>query len=247
MTISPDFSSIYTKIWEIYISQCSTNSKLRYTELGNLFQLTAAKHSDLGGMSFFDMQKNNQAWVSSRMRFEIFDLPRWHEEVAITTWIESLDGVRSVRNLEMIQNGKKIAGASTLWVVLNTEKRRPDSIAISHDHLQKFPDKKATSKNYQAVPLDFPTEIIAEHRVKYSDLDVVNHVNNVKYLEWCLDYVDRAILEQNGITALEMNFIRELNDQDNVFIETVRLKNEQLFYIRHAGKICFALHLFYKC
>ncbi len=246
MIVSPDFSSIYTKIWEIYISQCSTNSTLRYTELSNLFQLTAAKHSDLGGMSFFDMQRHNQAWVSSRMRFEITDLPKWHEEVEITTWIESLDGVRSVRNLEMIQNGKKIVGASTLWVVLNTEKRRPDSIAISHDHLQKFPDKKATSKEYQAIALDFPTEIVAEYRVKYSDLDVVNHVNNVKYLEWCLDYVDRTILEKNSITALEMNFIRELNDQDSVFIETVRLENEQLFYIRHKDKICFALHLYYK-
>ena len=79
MPISPEFQSIYTKKWEIFISQCSSNSSLRYTELSNLFQLTAAKHSDLGGMSYFEMQENNQAWVLSRMRLEIEHLPLWHD------------------------------------------------------------------------------------------------------------------------------------------------------------------------
>lgn len=246
MPVSTEFSSIYTQIWEIFISQCSTNSKLRYTELSNLFQLTAAKHSDLGGMSFFDMQKKQQAWVSSRMRFEIFDLPQWHEKVSISTWIESLDGIRSVRNLEMHQNGKKMVGASTLWVVMNTQKRRPEPIALSHDHLEKFPEKKATSQDYEKVNLQHDTQVVATHKVKYSDLDVVNHVNNVKYLEWCLDYVERSLLENNQIKALEMNFLRELNDQDVVTIETIRQSDEQLFYIKKEQIICFALHLFYS-
>lgn len=246
MKISDTFKSIYTQEWEIYISQCSTNSKLRYTELSNLFQLTAAKHSDLGGMSFFDMQKQHQAWVSSRMRFEIFDLPKWHEEVTITTWIESLDGVRSIRNLEMWQGSTKLAGASTLWVVLNTQKRRPEPIALSHDHLTKYPEKKATSIDYQKIDLNIPTQIVGKHQVKYSDLDVVNHVNHVKYLEWCLDFVDRSILDQNKIKAFEMNFIKELNDQDTVDIETAIWQNEQVFYIKNNNQVCFALHLYYS-
>jgi acyl-ACP thioesterase len=40
-------------------------------------------------------------------------------------------------------------------------------------------------------------EILLKNSI-LSDLDIVNHVNNVKYLEWCLDMVDEnIILNQN--------------------------------------------------
>ena len=244
MPISSEFQSIYTKKWEIFISQCSTNSSLRYTELSNLFQLTAAKHSDLGGMSYFEMQENNQAWVLSRMRLEIEHLPLWHEEVEVKTWIESLDGVRSVRNIQMIQDGKPIAGASSLWVVLNTEKKRPDGIAINHDHLTKHPDLKATQKDYDRVDLNIKTKKIADYKVKYSDLDIVKHVNNVKYLEWCLDYIPVEILENNGIKALDLNYLNELNYQDEVSIEISEIiENSIYLYIKKDEKIYFALKI----
>jgi hypothetical protein len=32
-------------------------------------------HSDMGGISFSDMQEFNQAWVLSKMRVEITELP----------------------------------------------------------------------------------------------------------------------------------------------------------------------------
>ena len=242
MPISPEFKSIYTKNWEIFISQCSWNSSLRYTELSNLFQLTAAKHSDLGGMSYFEMQESNQAWVLSRMRLEIDHLPIWHEEVEVKTWIESLDGVRSVRNIQMLQNGKPIAGASSLWVVLNTQKKRPEGIAISHDHLVKYPDLKATAKDYNRVDLNVETKKITEYKVKFSDLDIVKHVNNVKYLEWCLDYIPVEYLENNAIKALDLNYLNELNLDDVISIESSEIIDNSIhMYIKKEEKIYFAL------
>jgi hypothetical protein len=52
------------------------NGYLKYTDLCNMLQLTAASHSDMGGISFSDMQEFNQAWVS-KMRVEITELPKW--------------------------------------------------------------------------------------------------------------------------------------------------------------------------
>jgi acyl-ACP thioesterase len=44
--------------------------------------------------------------------------------------------------------------------------------------------------------------MLFERKVSLSDLDIVNHVNNVKYLEWCLDLVDLKL----GQKSFEMNF-----------------------------------------
>jgi hypothetical protein len=52
------------------------NGYLKYTDLCNMLQLTAS-HSDMGGISFSDMQEFNQAWVLSKMRVEITELPKW--------------------------------------------------------------------------------------------------------------------------------------------------------------------------
>ena len=90
MPIAPNFTSVLSKDWEINFTQCAPNGYLKYTDLCNLLQLTAAAHSEIGGISFADMQEFNQAWVLSRMRVEITALPKCNDIVTVKTWINTL-------------------------------------------------------------------------------------------------------------------------------------------------------------
>ena len=83
MPISPNFTSILEQEYEINFLQCYPNGLLKYTELCNIFQITAGIHADLGGISFSDMQEHHQAWVMSKMRLEIISLPKWKEKVTV--------------------------------------------------------------------------------------------------------------------------------------------------------------------
>ena len=85
MPVSSDFTSIYSKEYEINFTQCLPSGSLKYTELCNLLQLTAAEHAEIGGISFTDMQEFDQAWVLSRMRVEISALPKWKDTVTVKT------------------------------------------------------------------------------------------------------------------------------------------------------------------
>ena len=235
--------SNYFKTWEINISQCSANSFIKLTELSNICQQTAAFHSAAWGMSYFDMQKFNQAWVLSSMRFEIFDLPIWHEEIISETWIESLKGMRSIRDFEIKKGNKTVARASSLWVVLNTEKRRPEPLAIPYDNLEQFPDRKATTNAAGKIDITLPAEKIAERIVVYSDLDIVGHANNVKYMEWCLDAIDRKYLDNNLIKAIDLNYIKEIHYQDVLQIKKHEENGLIYLYIFKDDTICFAMRL----
>lgn len=245
MNLPNKFSSTYTGTREITIDQCDHSSKLRITELCNMLQSVAAKHSDLGGMSYYDMQKFNQAWVLSTMRVEIQDLPQWHEEIAVTTWIESLKGIKSIRNFEMVLSGKKIVGATSLWVVLNTEKRRPESIAIPHDHLTQYPEIKSTEQPFSKINLTHETIDVRNHKVVYSDLDLVNHVNNVKYIEWCLDSLPIKFLENTIIKAFDVNYLKEVIMEEEVVISSNMGKNEAHIYVHRNEDLCFMMKLEY--
>lgn len=241
MPISENFTSIYSHEWEINFTQCAPNGFLKYVDLCNLLQLTAAEHSILGGLSFNDMQEHHQAWVLSRIRVEILELPKWQDKVVVKTWIESLEGNKSIRNIEMYLNDKKIAGATTYWAVFNTQLRKSESLALPHEHFEKFPDWKATEKSFSRINITEDTKPVGERKVLLSDLDIVNHANNTKYLEWCLDTLNPKTVLKKQIKAFEMNFLRELNWNDTVIINSN--DNQTHFTVNKDGKVCFAMLL----
>lgn len=243
MPISKDFISIFSKDWEINFTQCTPNGYLKYTDLCNMLQLTAATHSEIGGISFVDMQAFHQAWVMSRMRLEIIALPKWKDVVTVKTWINSLENSRSVRAFEMYVNGKKMIGAETFWAVFNTKTRRPEALALPYDHFELYPDNKATEKSFSKINITDDKEMVFEKTIVLSDLDIVNHVNNVKYLEWCLDYVDEKLILNRSIESLEMNFLKELSLRDKVVLHETVIDTGYIFNITKEDKTCFALQL----
>lgn len=243
MPIDSNFTSVLNKDFEINFTQCLPSGNLKYTELCNLLQLTAATHSEIGGISFSDMQEFDQAWVLSRMRVEISDLPKWKDTVTVKTWINSLENSRSVRALEMYVNGKKMVGCETFWAVFNTKKRRPELLTLVHDHFELFPDLKATEESFSKIEINPEKEEVFSKTVILSDLDIVNHVNNVKYLEWCMDLVDENIILKQKIKSFEMNFMKELSLRDQVMIHENVSDDSIVFSITKEDKNCFALQL----
>lgn len=243
MPISKDFTSIFGKDWEINFTQCLPNGYLKYTDLCNILQLTAAAHSEVGGISFSDMQEFNQAWVLSRMRVEIKELPKWKDVVTVKTWINTLENSRSVRALELYVNGKKMVGCETFWAVFNTKIRRPEALALPFEHFELYPEQKATHSTFSKINLGNETKMVFEKRVALSDLDIVNHVNNVKYLEWCLDFVDVKLILNQKIESFEMNFMKELSLKDKVILHENMDNKSTIFSITKDDKTCFALQL----
>lgn len=245
MQINPNFTSIYEQEFELSFLNCYPNGLLKYTDLCNFIQITAGNHADLGGISYSDLQRYDQAWVLSRMRVEITELPKWRDKIVMKTWIKSLENSRSTRCLEMYLNGKKIVGCETYWVVINTKTRRPDQLALSHNHFEKF-DTDATEKPTEKINTNESFETIGNKKVVFSDLDIVNHANNVKYLEWCLDYENPKNLLLNNVKAFDMNFMRELNLNDEALISKISTERENVFTLSKDDKIAYALKIEWK-
>ena len=243
MSISSDFQSKYAKEWEIYFSQCSPNGKMRLTELANLFQLTASEHATKGGLGFSDLQQFDQSWVMNRIRIEIEELPSWSDFIEVITWIEILKGAKSIRDFTIEKQGKKIVGASSLWAVFNTKTRRPDILQIDSSHIDRFPNLKPTEDDNSKLSLDFITIETKIYQVKFSDLDIVKHANNIKYLEWCLDFIDPKIILENRVKAIDMNFLKELSLNDTIEIQKLEEENFIHFKILHNEQVNFVCRL----
>lgn len=245
MPISPNFTSIYEQEFELSFLNCYPNGLLKYTDLCNFIQIVAGNHADLGGISYSDMQQKDQAWVISRMRLEISNLPKWRDKILVKTWIKTLENSRSIRCIEFYLNDEKILGCETYWVVINTKTRRPDNLALPHNHFEKI-DINATEIPTEKITTNGDFKKIGTKKVLFSDLDVVNHANNVKYLEWCLDFEDPKNLLKSRVKSFDMNFMRELNLYDETQIKKFSKENESIFSISKEDIITYALKIEFK-
>ena len=79
--------------------------------------------------------------------------------------------------------------------------------------------------------------------VKLSDIDIINHVNNVKYLEWCLDTLEPEIILNQKIKSLDINFLKEVNLLDIVQLHSGKKDNSIDFSITKNEKICYVLEI----
>ncbi|MBP3944118.1 hypothetical protein J5U18_11240 [Sphingobacteriaceae bacterium WQ 2009] len=233
----------YSRTWDINFSQCYANGKLKYSEISNLFQITAGEHAEALDFSFQTMLTFNQAWVMSRMRIELNKLPKLGDQVELTTWIQDFDGARSTRNFTISKDGVTYISGSSYWAVINFKLRKSENLAINTDHVKLFPSHQATAFPVDKLNIFQACETVDSHRVRLSDLDVVRHVNNVKYVDWCLDQLDIEDVLQKPIASIAMNFLRELTYDDIAEIQHQQQENVHFMRIQRTGKVAFAMEL----
>ncbi|HLS96984.1 MAG TPA: acyl-ACP thioesterase domain-containing protein [Sphingobacterium sp.] len=235
--------TIYSNSYTINFTQCYSNGYLRYSELSNLLQLTASDHATLLGFGYMEMSKSYQSWVLSRVRIEIDRLPRFLEQITVRTWVQDFLGNRSVRNFEILQNGEKIAGATTFWAVFNVRSRKSEDLKAAVDPVIIQTGRTATNEPFKRIEAKTLCEQTVHYTPKLSDLDIVNHVNNVKYTDWCLDTLDPETVLKRHFKTVDINYIKELKLGESVTINHSIDGNKIDFSIKRGDKAVFLMQL----
>ncbi|GGE29612.1 acyl-[acyl-carrier-protein] thioesterase [Sphingobacterium cellulitidis] len=231
---------IFEKEWTLNFTQCYPNGQLKYSELNNILQITASEHAENLGFGYKAMVNASQSWVLSRMLIEIDKLPRYTQNITVRTWIQDFTGSRSIRNFEVWLDDQVLVRASSLWVVFNIKTRRADIFALSTDHMEFFRDKTSTKNLVEKIDGNVDFQLLNNYKVKLSDLDIVYHANNVKYMEWCFDAMEPERILNGTIHNLEMNFLKELNYADEV---TIMKSDNSVFSIQKDGRTHFLMRI----
>ena len=210
--------AIYKKKFSLNFTQCYANGKLKYSELNNLLQITAAEHAEVLGLGYMDMAQHQQAWVLARLRIEIDAMPTILQDITVSTWIQEFMGNRTVRNFAVQLGEKHIIVGSSLWAVFNTELRKAENLAQPVDLSIIFPERKATQQPVHRIEPLKQYSSADSYTSKISDLDFINHVNNVKYTDWCIDMLSQDQVFKDNFRSMDMNYLRELKYDETVSI-----------------------------
>ena len=197
----------------------SPRGEARFTSLANFLQEMAYRHANQLGFGYKDLKEKQFFWVLSRLRITVLDYPRWDEEIEVETWHRGMDRLFGLRDFNISnQRGALIGMASTAWLILDSNTGRP----IRHsDGLLE--ERRGPGKVYdqELGKIDLPATMESLNRfwVRDSDLDIMHHVNNVKYLEWCMDEARAHVDQDFLVREMEINYLQEARRGEEILLE----------------------------
>lgn len=213
----------------------------RLTSIANILQETAYRHASELELGYHHLAEKNRAWILSRMRIRMHRYPTWDDEIEIETWPHGVDKLFALRDFVIRStNGEVIGEAMTCWLMADLQTHRP--LRINPDFIKvKTREDSVFDATIGKISLPENMAKVQSRRAVYSDLDVVDHVNNVKYIEWCLDAMDEEILKKKETADFEINYFGEARLGDEVEIRSSR--NEEvlhfLAYNHSSNRECF--------
>jgi len=206
----------FAKEFTISSYDLNPRGQARLTTMANYFQEMAYHHANQLGFGYKDMNERHTLWVLSRMRIRIKRYPVWDDRVSVETWHKGMDrifGLRDFRVKDM--EGKVLGVASSAWLILDSQTRRPVRPDTDVLHKGRGEDSVFDDK-LDKIQLPDQMNEIAHRQVQFSDLDIVGHVNNVKYMEWCIDGIMSGEFMEREIRELEINFMHEAMLGDSI-------------------------------
>jgi acyl-ACP thioesterase len=166
------------------------------------------------GFGFDELAQFGTAWVLSRMHVEFPATPRWRDTVELQTWHKGFEGPFYVRDFRMLDaDGNPAVLATSSWLIIDMETRR----LLRREHLaDRLPLDTECAESAlpeacgKVVMPAGPLEEMAEHRVSYSDVDLVGHANNARYVVWAMDCLDFEEVTTRRVRSLRINFNKEV-------------------------------------
>lgn len=219
------FPQYHRHTLKIHSYEVDFNQRLTVTALFNYLQEIAWEHAHLLEYGWEHLLKKGWFWVLSRVEVEIDRLPKWTEEVTLITWPRGVDGVFALRDFELYDSqGNKIIAATSNWLVLSIKTHRP----VRSDWFSDFNYANRSALGHNASKLVQQVgspEFTERFDVRIGDIDMNQHVNNVRYIDWAYNTFSIEHFKSYFPKRVVVNFNAEGKANDSIIAS--RFQNSQ--------------------
>ena len=194
-------------------------NRLRLDSLFMLLQDIAAEHADKLNLGYSALIEHSLGWVLSWAKVIITSFPEFGEEIRIRTWPKKKYKLYSLRDFYIYNiNDRVIIKATTAWLPLNIKTKRiidtsslpaPINYQESESAIDELPHKVTNREN---------NKLIFTKHMRYTDLDLNQHVNNIRYIELIMDSFPKEHYEIFQPQSISVNFVSESGYNDEIEI-----------------------------
>lgn len=231
---------IIVKLYEV-----DYNKKTKLNSFFNYMQEGAISHASRLGAGYGSLNDLGFLWVLSRVKIQVLNYPNWGEKIKLKTWPKGVNRLFALRDF-IFSNEKeeRIALATSAWLVLDAKSMKPQRVQTLPFTLPDNEGKYALDEELGKIEGQSEFEFEMDKTAAYSDIDVNQHVNNAKYVEWILDCFNEEFYSEKTLKSLQLNFISQTRLGDRIrlkrgnyngntnisYVEAVNMESENLIF-----------------
>lgn len=199
-------------------------------------QEIAAAHCVLLGIDYRSLVPYGVAWVISSVRVAFDRVPTLGESISIETWPATprhffFPRVCVFRDADGVQLG----AAHSLWALMDMTTRK----VASRDYVSaRVPDNAdrplPIAMPRPVKPIDAPVKR-ADYAPVFTDFDINGHVNNTRYIDWCVNQLGMETMRDNVVGEFTVNFEAEIRPDTPIAL-TLAEKDDAFSCQGYAGE-----------
>jgi acyl-ACP thioesterase len=198
--------------------------------IGNVLLSAANYNADQNGFGLSHLNEMQCTWALIRLAVEIDEFPRQYDEITVETWVEKVEQLMTTRNF-LIRNkaGKVLGRAASHWVMFDLTTRRLKDLS-SLEGIHQYADDTPAMKEQPAKLPHIEGVTVDSFKVKYSAIDVNQHVNTLCYIEWISNCFSLETYQTKTIKRFEINFLNEILFDDNVTVSVEESHPDDFYF-----------------
>lgn len=203
------------KEFEIGSTLTGRERELSLPSLFLLFQDVASKSSEDVGFGRETTLDEGLLWVVTRIKMEITRMPSFEEHVTLASWPSTTMAFVYPRYAEMKDmSGETLIKISSYWALIEDKTRK----LVLDPKLKVDPKFLGPSFGRPEKVTPLPSHLAYSKLIRYSDVDMNHHLNNVRYIEAIVDSLPRGFFETRKIKTFLVNYDVEVEEGETLDI-----------------------------
>ncbi|WP_326910978.1 acyl-[acyl-carrier-protein] thioesterase [Sedimentibacter sp. MB31-C6] len=211
--------SICRKNYKVEVNDVDFNQKLKLSSLFMYLQDMATIHAERLGFGRNNLQNYGVIWVLIRAKVDIIRYPKWNEEIAIETWPQQPNKIEFERDFIVYDSkGDIIARAVSSWVIIDIVNRKLKRSKLINPAFPLIDRERALVCQLGKLKANGILEPIYKKTVGYSDVDMNEHLNNAKYIDYIMDCFSLENHKKYFVQSIEIDYIHEALPGDSILL-----------------------------
>ncbi len=225
-------TNVWREEYQIRSYEVDCRNRLSILAIFAFMQEAASKHAEALGVSIHQLISENYTWLLSRLKIKIASFPGWNDQIQVCTWPSGVQQLFALRDFELKDvNDRSIAAALSAWLIIDLQKRRPVRITPFVERLKPIEGNHILGDRLDKLPALSDQTHEKGFAVRHSDLDINQHANNVKFVEWLIEGVPDAILKTMVPVEFEINFLAEAFHNDRILASCAPQNSDNTEYL----------------
>ena len=214
-----DLQKIWPEKYLVNWYDTDLNGNTKMSAIANYLQESAWRHANHLGFGYEDAKARNEMWVIVGLKVKMLQYPNWGETVTVETWPKGVERLFAFRDFRIMnEQGTVIGAATSRWMILDATSHRPKPVDIVKPVLHLATRQDVLAENPPHLPpLEDHTGIV-NRKVQFSEVDFHGHVNNTRYIDWCLDAIPASWHHAHKIHSYTINYLSEVKSGESVRI-----------------------------